>query len=174
MNNSDRRARLDALFHAHAAEVRAYAHWRIDTSLVDDVVSEVFLIAWRRLDDVPDDALPWLLACARRVLANQRRSVRRVAALRERLLRERTMPSPDISADRLLGCALSALNDRDRDLLLLIAWDGLTPAQAAKVLGCSSNALSVRLHRARRRLAASVARLARDITTPELTEHVND
>jgi len=89
MGDSERRARLETLFAEHARAVRGYAMRRCDPAAADDVVSEVFVVACRRLDDVPgDDALPWLLACARRVLANQARSGRRQAALNDRLAGE--------------------------------------------------------------------------------------
>ena len=149
--------RLERLFYAHAGEVRAYARRRIDAASADDTVSEVFAIAWRRLDDVPEDALPWLLGCARRVLSHQRRRARRDVALIDHLGAD-AGGAP--SSDHALGLALSVLNDRDREVLLLIAWEGLDRAQAAKVLGCSRNALAVRLHRARRRLAVALNRAA--------------
>jgi RNA polymerase sigma-70 factor (ECF subfamily) len=64
MDDVQRRSRLEGLFSAHAGAVRAYARRRVDPVAADDAVSEVFVIAWRRLDDVPDDALPWLLGLA--------------------------------------------------------------------------------------------------------------
>jgi RNA polymerase sigma-70 factor, ECF subfamily len=90
MSETERRRQLlEALFLAHAAAVRAYAARRVSAGEVDDVASDVFVVAWRRLDDVPEDALPWLLACARRIVANRVRSTRRQAALRLRLGHER-------------------------------------------------------------------------------------
>jgi RNA polymerase sigma-70 factor (ECF subfamily) len=153
MSAMERRARLESLFAEHARAVRAYALRRADPATADDVVSEVFVVACRRLSDVPADALPWLLACARRVLANQRRGQRRQRALGERLAatRESEPRGPD-SPDGALAAALARLSDADREVLMLIAWDGLEPARAARVLGCSRGALAVRLHRARRRL----------------------
>ena len=150
---------MEALFAEHSAAVRAYAARRVPPAAADDVVSDVFVVAWRRLEDVPDDGLPWLLGCALRIIANQRRSARRQAALRERLSRERVgaLPAPAI-ADSVLGEALAALNKGDREVLMLIAWEGLEPARAAAVIGCSPRAFSMRLHRARRRLAAAMTR----------------
>jgi RNA polymerase sigma-70 factor (ECF subfamily) len=148
-----RRSRLESLFNAHAAAVRAYARRRVDTAAADDVVSEVFVIAWRRLDDVPNQALPWLLGCARRVLAHQQRRTRRDVALIHRLEADAGTGG---AVDGALARALAELRDRDRELLLLIAWEGLEPAEAAEVLGCSRNALAVRLHRARKRFAAAL------------------
>jgi RNA polymerase sigma factor (sigma-70 family) len=160
MDEIDRRRRLEALFSEHAGAVRAYARRRVSTAAADDVVGDVFVVAWRRLDDVPEDGLPWLLGCARRVIANQRRSVRRQTALLERLSREQP-PAPDgpRSADAVLGEALATLSDGDREVLMLTAWEGLQPARAAAVMGCSPRTFSMRLHRARRRLAAALARV---------------
>ncbi len=157
MNDSDRRRRLEALFCAHAAAVGAYAARRTEPGAADDITSDVFVIAWRRLDDVPEDALPWLLACARRVVANRRRASRRQAALRERMSRERPPAQAPVMGDSALSEALRGLRPDDREVLMLIAWEGLDTEQAATVLGCSRRALTMRLHRARRRLAAALA-----------------
>ena len=81
----ERRARVEGLFIEHAAAVRAYALRRTDAASADDAVMEVFVIACRRIDVVPADPLPWLLGCARRVLANQRRGARRAGALVARI-----------------------------------------------------------------------------------------
>jgi RNA polymerase sigma factor (sigma-70 family) len=159
MDDLDRRRRVEALFAEHAAAVRAYAARRVPRATADDVVSDVFVVAWRRLEDVPDDGLPWLLGCAQRIIANQRRSVRRQAALRERLSRERTeAPRGHPISDSVLADALATLSKGDREVLMLTAWEGLEPARAAAVMGCSPGAFSMRLHRARRRLAAAMTR----------------
>src|SRR5579863_6616292 len=84
-----RRRRFEELFERHHGHVAAYARRRADASLVEDVVEETFLIAWRALDRVPAQALPWLYGIAWRVLANQRRGERRGRALAARLARER-------------------------------------------------------------------------------------
>jgi RNA polymerase sigma-70 factor (ECF subfamily) len=157
-----RREHLEKLFVNHAAAVRAYALRRIDPATADETVSEVFMIAWRRLDDVPSDPLPWLLACARRVLANQRRAGRRRVALQERLSQAGDVLDAwefDGVPDRSLARALGELSGDDRELLLLAAWDELEPEQMAQALGCSRRTLAVRLHRARRRLADSLQRI---------------
>ncbi|MDQ6820764.1 MAG: RNA polymerase sigma factor [Actinomycetota bacterium] len=170
MNEAERRRRLEALFDEHAGLVRAYARRRIDAASADDAVSEVFAIACRRLEDVPDAALPWLLACARRVLANQRRGEHRVAALRSRLAANSSPALPDGRGDGLLTRALNELAERDREVLLLTAWEGLGPAQAASMLDCSRGTLAVRLHRARRRLEAAPPRLERGEIMTETVE----
>jgi RNA polymerase sigma-70 factor (ECF subfamily) len=135
----------------------------------DDTVSEVFVIAWRRLEDVPtDEALPWLLACARRVLANQRRSDRRVGALRSRLAGAPILRTDE--GDGALREALNELGERDRELLLLTAWEGLSAAEAAVVVGCSHRTFSVRAYRARKRLEAALARIETALPPPATTE----
>lgn len=131
------------------------------SAAADDVVSEVFVIAWRRLDQAPPDELPWLLGIARGVLANQRRADARRLALRDRLVASAVTgiePAPDWSggeSDVLL--AFGSLSQRDQELLLLVAWDGLDRVQAARVLGIGTTTFSVRLHRARRRLERALA-----------------
>lgn len=166
MNAVERRGRLEALFSRHAAAVRAYAARRVPAAEADDVTSEVFVVAWRRLDDVPDDPLPWLLACARRVVANRRRSSRRQAALRARLGRERRgVVMPPIAGSSLRD-ALASLSAGDREVLMLVAWEGLDASRAAVVVGCSPRAFAMRLHRARRRLARAMGELDRPAPDP--------
>jgi RNA polymerase sigma-70 factor, ECF subfamily len=154
------------LFELHGPSVLAYARRRTDRISADDVTSEVFVIAWRRLDEIPEDALPWLLGCARKVLANQRRSERRRDALRDR---HDQQPRPawrgDNDTSGAVFDALGQLSDRDRELLLLVAWDGLDHGQAATVLGCTRATVSVRLHRARTRLARALAHPGSDNPT---------
>jgi RNA polymerase sigma-70 factor, ECF subfamily len=127
----------------------------------DDVVSEVFVIAWRRLDEAADDELLWLLGIARGVIANHRRGDARRQALHERLAATAVVeiePGPELDAgtSELLR-ALGSLGARDQEVLRLVAWDGLDRARAAQVLGISTALFAVRLHRARRRLARAFA-----------------
>jgi RNA polymerase sigma factor (sigma-70 family) len=145
-------AELEGLWHGWHRHVLAYAIRRADSATAEDVVSETFAIAWRRLGDVPERPLPWLLAVARRVLANKRRGERRRAALVERLRHEGAAAQgpPDARAERALA-ALAGLSERDQETLLLHAWDGLDHGEAGTVMGCSAATFAVRLHRARRR-----------------------
>ena len=158
MEDDERRVRLEALFVEYGRDVLAYARRRIDITTADDVLSEVFVVAWRRLDDIPTgDPLPWLLACARRVLANQRRGERRRAAVVERLqVQAAAVQGPVEPTDGALARALGSISERDREVLLLVAWEELSAEQAASVLGCSRPTFFVRLHRARRRLSAAL------------------
>lgn len=157
----DPRARFEGLYAAHNAAVRTYVRRRVDSQDADDVVADVFVIAWRRLRDVPEDPLPWLLGVARRVMANRWRSATREAALRDRMMFERPRLAPSVSmtaeSPQTVLRALGAMRENDREALLLVAWEGLAPAQAAKVLGVSPNAFSARLSRARRRFERALA-----------------
>jgi RNA polymerase sigma factor (sigma-70 family) len=154
----ERGHRLEELVRAYGADVVSYCGWRAaSASDAQDAVAEVFLTAWRRLDDVPrgDAARVWLYATARRVIANQRRSTRRRAALAERIAQ--TAPPHDALDDpeaSLVHEALRRLNRIDREVLLLSEWEGLSPAQIASVLRCPKVTARGRLHRARRRFRA--------------------
>jgi RNA polymerase sigma factor (sigma-70 family) len=152
---SERRRRFDALFASYSSDIVAYCGWRAGASDAQDAVAEVFLTAWRRLDELPegDAARVWLYATARRVIANQRRSTRRRFALHERLALE-AASAPTVSAseeETLVYEALQRLGPLDREVLLLAEWEGLSPAQIAVVIGCLTVTARGRLHRARRR-----------------------
>jgi RNA polymerase sigma-70 factor (ECF subfamily) len=160
----ERGRRFYALYEAYSADVVAYCTWRADSaSDAQDAVADVFLTAWRRLDDVPggDAARVWLYATARRMLANQRRSTRRRAALAERLaLAAPTQKPSSDPGDYLVHDALRQLGPLDREVLLLSEWEGLAPAQIASVLRCPKVTARSRLHRARRRFRSTFERLA--------------
>jgi RNA polymerase sigma-70 factor (ECF subfamily) len=164
--NMGRRAEFERLYEQHAPAVKAYALRRADPSVADDVVAEVFTVCWRRLQDVPSDPLPWLLGVARRVLSTQRRSASRGERLRERLASAEPggppADDPPEPSDKRhpdpasLAAELQRLKAADQELLLLIAWEGLSPSQAAQALGISPAAARVRLHRLRRRLTLAL------------------
>jgi RNA polymerase sigma-70 factor, ECF subfamily len=145
---------IGGLYESHAAAVHGYALRRSDRDTADEVTAQVFLVAWRRRAEVPEEALPWLYGVARRALADQRRGASRRSKLGQRL-RSVAIEEPAelVLDDRGLTEALSRLSARDREALLLCYWEELEPAQMARVMGCSRSAAAVRLHRARRRLA---------------------
>lgn len=199
--------RFELLYAKYAPAVKAYVLRRAAASAADDVVAEVFVVCWRRFEEVPVDPLPWLLGVARRVLSTQRRGERRRGALHERLAGQAggnmgdapedfvgaaltdfaTQTSADTAediagnsasvshdpaegalagiGDPALAAALACLNDADRELLLLIAWEALSPAEAATVLGIKPATARVRLLRARRRLTQALSRERSDPTT---------
>ncbi len=146
-----------------APRVQAYAMRHVDPDTAQEVVSETFLVAWRRLEHVPGEPMPWLIVVARNTIANARRSERRVRALDVELARlaavarTTTSGADDVALDRdTMLRGLAALSEEQREALLLVAWDGLSPGQAAAVLGVSTATFHVRLHRARRRLETLV------------------
>jgi RNA polymerase sigma factor (sigma-70 family) len=151
--------RFGQLYRDQGRAVLAYALRRVEgPEDAAEVVAETFLIAWRRLDEVPIGAAAtlWLFGVARRVIANLHRAERRRTRLAERLAQSlrtelATQPAPVGEAAEALR-AMEGLGDEDRELLLLVSWEELSPGEAAKVLGISSRAARSRLHRARRRL----------------------
>jgi len=155
------RIRFSRLYREQGRSILAYALRRVgDPEDAADVVAETFLIAWRRLDEVPSDAGArlWLFAVAHRVTANLHRGTRRRTRLGERLAESlrtelATQPAPTGEAAEVLR-AMGGLSEDDRELLLLVSWEELAPGEAAEVLGISSLAVRSRLHRARRRLRA--------------------
>jgi RNA polymerase sigma-70 factor (ECF subfamily) len=194
----ERRLRFELLYAKHGPAVKAYVLRRAEVSAADDVVAEVFLVCWRRFDDVPVDPLPWLIGVARRVLSTQRRGERRRGALHERLAQragEALVATPETLVEDLprtfvadgtgdspgatrrigdgslaglndaaLAGALARLSATDRELLLLVAWEGLSPGEAAAVLGIKPATARVRLLRARRRLTQALSRERSDPT----------
>ncbi len=124
------------------------------------IAAEVMAIAWRRLADIPqDDARPWLIVTARHLL---------LAEHRKRATPELTLEGVEVQAsanplagvvelDPELSAALMSLSENDREALLLVAWEDLTPALAATSLGISAAAFRIRLYRAGRRLVDKLA-----------------
>ncbi len=139
--------------------VYRYAARRVAPEAVQDVVSDTFLTAWRRHGELKGEPLPWLLGIARRTAANHRRGGTRRDALRTRLNSERPASAPRElgDGDPHIAAALATLTERDREALTLVAWDGLEHRVAATVMGCSTGAFTVRVHRARRRLERALA-----------------
>jgi RNA polymerase sigma-70 factor (ECF subfamily) len=150
---------FEELYARYAGAVRGYAMRRCDAETADDIVADVFLVAWRRREEVPEEPLPWLLGTARHVLANHARGQSRRGRLLDRLAAEpRAMATaPEVGGK--VRAALASLSERDRELLLLMAWEGLELRQAAQVLRLRPNTLAVRFHRARHRLSAALGAL---------------
>ena len=144
----------------------AYARRRVDDATADEVVADTFLTAWRRRDEVPDGSERlWLFGVARNMIRNATRSSRRRQAAQNRL-RLATPPEaahpvePEIDArSTLLRTALGDLSEADREVLMLVAWEELSHSEIGVVLGISANASAIRVHRARKRLAARLDHL---------------
>ncbi|GAB3164565.1 hypothetical protein GCM10027059_20880 [Myceligenerans halotolerans] len=159
--------RFSVLFADTNPALLAYAVRRVsDPADAADVVAETYLVAWRRIAEVPrgDGARPWLFGVARRVLANYYRGERRRSALADRLRAQLVEVVPPADAGLRGGSdielALAGLDENDQEILRLVAWEDLARDEIAVVLGVSRATVRVRLHRARRRLAERLARIA--------------
>ncbi|ROO90789.1 RNA polymerase sigma-70 factor (ECF subfamily) [Actinocorallia herbida] len=159
---SEDERRFSAMYGECRQHVWAYAVSRGGRSVAEEVVSETFAIAWRRFASLPDPPLPWLLGIARNVLREGYRAElkreRFVAELRERATPPQADVAEDVAERQAALRALATLPEDERELLVLVAWHGLSPRAAAKVIGCSPATLRVRLHRARRRLQRELER----------------
>lgn len=157
MDDEEARRRFTAMYDAHRNQVWAYAVCMADRQRADDLVSETFVVAWRRLRDIPEPPLPWLLGVARNMVRELIRAEGRQGLL-ELELRKWAAVAVTVSPDEKVATrldvlrALAALREQDREVLILTAWHELTPHEAAHVLGIAPTAIRVRLHRARRRL----------------------
>ncbi|MEL6985319.1 MAG: RNA polymerase sigma factor [Actinomycetota bacterium] len=172
------------LFAATYSSIVAYAQRRVSPDQVDDVVSDVYTTAWRRRADVrpetrPDaTALPWLYGIAANSVRNHRRADGRHLRLVEKIEAQPAAqvgaPPADGSAG-YLRTALERLSFDDQEVLRLVAWEGLSHAEAGQVLGCSTNAVGVRIHRARKRLEVELERVTNPIglspNPPTETDH---
>jgi RNA polymerase sigma factor (sigma-70 family) len=187
-----RERRFAALYQEHYRPILAYAVRRVASAEdAADVVADVFTTAWRRIDQVPEapaDRL-WLYGVAQRVIGGRRRSARRLLRLTARLRAdagirplsqpELGQPGPgrpglgqpglrDATADHLLA-ALDQLTPGEREALQLVLWEQLSHAEAAHVLGCSANAVAIRVHRAKTRLRSELCRTGLPGTGPSGT-----
>jgi len=154
-----------SMYAAHYPDIVRYGMRRLaDLEGSTDLAQEVFIIAWRRRTEVPDACLPWLYGVARKVLANQRRAEE---------IRPATVPMVDVETlphgseqlrpeSAVVGvdvrAAMATLSGLDQEILSLVGWEQLSLKKAAVVLGCTSTTAAVRLHRARRRLAAAMSK----------------
>ncbi|MBW8801884.1 MAG: sigma-70 family RNA polymerase sigma factor [Streptomyces sp.] len=155
---------FSVLYANHYGSVLQYAYRRVGADDAPDITAEVFAVAWRRMDDIPPEVLPWLYGVARRIVANHLRSSERADRLMARHAGEasRTPMVRDVGDQvaeaNAVQRAWSRLSADDRELLALIGWERLGVGDAARVLGCSAAVCSVRLHRARRRLQSQLSR----------------
>jgi RNA polymerase sigma-70 factor, ECF subfamily len=156
---SDSREQFERVFQDCYEAVYRYTARRVPPDAVQDVVSDAFLTGWRRYAELRGEPLPWLLGIARRTAANHLRGSSRRNALHQRLSAENTHRAESkrhsdwpLGTDPSLAAALATLSERDREALMLVAWDGLAHHVAASVMGCSTGAFTVRIHRARRKL----------------------
>jgi RNA polymerase sigma-70 factor (ECF subfamily) len=151
----DPKQEIEALYRAHADQILRYAQRRVSAADAEEVVAQTFLVAWRRLDDVPSAPLPWLIGIARNAIRNLDRSHRRRSRLSARIASTQASEEEPTSRAELsedIHLALQSLSSDDREVLLLIAWDELDYSEAAAAMGWSRANFRLRLHRARKRL----------------------
>jgi len=180
-DRADPKRRFEELFEAYYEPLLGYALRRVEQPAdAADVLADVFLVAWRRIDDVPPgaDARLWLYGVARRTLSTSKRGRRRRDRLGDRLrshLTETAPPAaePDREAPARVRAALGRLSDDDRELLTLVGWEGLAPSEVATVLDLEPGVVRVRLLRARRRLRRELA-IGADVKRPNIGGHVGD
>jgi RNA polymerase sigma factor (sigma-70 family) len=152
------------IYQAHLRQIAAYARRRLSDDEADDVVAETFLIAWRRLDQIPEGALAllWLYAVARRVVGQHYRSTQRRGRLLTKLAGQAREDPPSMATGiehKAVHEALARLRPRDQEILRLSEWEDLSANDIALVMGCSANAASIRLHRAHRRFEMALRQL---------------
>ena len=158
-------ARFDAVYREHAVDVLGYCSRRTSREDAKDAASEVFVVALRKIDQVPsgDAALPWLYSVAKNVLRNRARSARRRGRLALKLggAENETVEGPEPQVvrnaeyDRLIK-ALDTLNVKDREILRLVEWEGLTRQQVAEMFFVSRAAIDQRISRAYKRLGRTL------------------
>jgi RNA polymerase sigma-70 factor (ECF subfamily) len=157
--------RFEALYTGSYQEITGYVRRRVPPDAADDVVAQVFTVAWRRFGQVPgppQDRL-WLFGVARNCAAEHHRAATRRLRLRTRLSQEPAAVAhvpgpggPDHDPGPVLA-ALASLKPKDREALQLVLWDELSHAEAAAVLGCTVNAFELRYRRARNRVRDAIA-----------------
>ncbi len=168
----DNRQQFEHMYRTTCKPILAYLTRRTsDPQDAADMLAEVYLVAWRRKEVLPplDEARLWLFGVARKVLANHRRRLDRDSSLAGSLAAELSRRMPALDADtrsEVLRTALKRLDEDDRELLMLAAWEELTPSQIAATTGRSPGAVRVHLHRARARLRLAMQELDDDNEVP--------
>jgi RNA polymerase sigma-70 factor (ECF subfamily) len=170
--------RFTALYDAYYRPVLRYLLVYLDVEAAQDVASEAFLVAWRKLRALPERPLPWLIGIARNLRLKHRDRQHRQQLLTERLGRYttafdlRAWDAAELAIDRQAAMlALARLPSDDLELLMLTIWHGLDAQGAATVLGCTRAALAMRLHRARRRLQEALTATATESISPAPASH---
>lgn len=172
MQATARETRFDKLYRSYQRPVLAYLFRRADQDTALEVAADTFVVAWRRIEDIPegDDARLWLYGVARRSLANHRRAGTRFTALTRKLagVRDDSDPSPEAvvlrrAEDKEMLDAVAHLRPQDQELLRLATWEELPRTDIARMLGTTPHAVRQRLYRITRRLA-------RDLRAPAVTQ----
>ncbi|WP_341805202.1 RNA polymerase sigma factor [Nocardioides ochotonae] len=163
MDEAGRRRRFEQAVPPMIDPLRRFLARRTDPATADDVLADTLLVCWRRLEQLPEDPLPWAYGVARHCLANAERTSRRQRRVAAKVAvldpPASSSPGPGDTDDDPVGRALAALRTDDAELLRLWAWEQLGASEIAQVLGISTNAASIRLHRARQRLREELEEL---------------
>jgi RNA polymerase sigma-70 factor, ECF subfamily len=168
--HSDPRVEFTAIYEDHYLAVRQFIAWQCESSELDDVVADVFLVAWRRFKELDSTwARPWLFGVAKNVLRSRHRSQRRAAAFVDQLVAlrpalETNLDAGELSIDdlELVMAGLQALTSDDQEILILSTWYEMTALELAIALSITKNNATVRLHRARTRFRTIIAGLQPD------------
>ncbi len=156
------RTSFESLYEEHRLPVLAYCQRRTRSEDAADACAETFLVAWRRLDDIPSPpaTLPYLYGIAARVLSNQLRSLHRRSRLDAKLANLAIAPPPDPSAlivqssrDQEVVAAVRKLRPKDREIVMLYNWEELARDVIAEMMGMTRTAIDQRIHRSYQRLA---------------------
>ena len=151
MDHDHARERFERLAAEVVEPVRRFLVRRTDPDTADDALADTLLVCWRRLDEVPEDPLPWVYGVARNCLANLERGARRQRRLAAKIsvVDPPGVVTPALEVDDRVATVLEAMRAEDAELLRLWAWEQLSPSEIATVLGITANAASIRLYRAR-------------------------
>ena len=154
-------AKFRRAFDEHFDAITRYCFRRLPANQANDAAANVFTVAWRKIDQMPEDdhALLWLYGIARNEISTFRRSLRRAASLRSKLAWQPRYPDPgpetvvvrNFEQAGILA-ALGTLNHTDQEILRLRAYEGLTLNEISIALGCSPEAAKKRSSRAMKRL----------------------
>jgi len=171
-----RRHRFRMIYDANYDDLWRYCLRRAaNPEEAEEALNETFTVAWRRLDIVPkgDEARPWLFGVARNQLRSGWRKYNRGAELRDRLVHtreQRHAPDPAeqvVDGSSTILMALATLREKDQEILRLAAWEELPHVEIAEIVGCSENAVAIRVHRARGRLATAIAKQHKAAAKPQ-------
>jgi RNA polymerase sigma factor (sigma-70 family) len=177
--DTERRSRFEAIWAEHSLKVRAYCIRRVPSHETDDVCSEIFLVIWRRIDEIPPPphTLLYIYGVAGKVVSNHNRTFRRRSRLDEKLRNLGVAPPADPaflvvqgSDDAQVVAAVRNLSHRDREIVMLYAWEDLPREDIAKLMGMSRAAVDQRLHRSYQRLARVLEPMIKSIPSPPVAE----
>lgn len=144
----------------HLPAVSRYLARRVEHRYVEDLAADVFAVAWQKRDSVAEgEELPWLYRIAGNLVSNHRRRIAATTNVLHLLHSADSAPSAEdiVTADATLASAWAKLKPHDREVLALAVLDDLPISTIAAALGVSANAVSIRLHRAKKSLAKFLA-----------------